>query len=253
MVVSAPDATSVAPLTTMACAMMFGTIIFATAAMATRGYLTADHALFKTAANPRSTALDIRSLNSMYTLLYHCSLLGLILFYAYICEYHPPYAHADKNYDADLFFFCTFLLFVVSAFTWRKHDNSDEANPSNKNSTSADSLLESNQNNRTVQEPNDKTEILNRDQTEEWKGWMQFMFLLYHYYHAEPVYNSIRIMITCYVWMTGFGNFSFFYLKGDFGAVRVLQMLWRLNFLVLFLCLSQGTTYILYYICFWSA
>jgi hypothetical protein len=75
------------------------------------------------------------------------------------------------------------------------------------------------------------------------------MFLLYHYYHAEEVYNSIRIMITCYVWMTGFGNFSFFYLKADYGIVRVLQMLWRLNFLVLFLCLTQGTTYILYYIC----
>ena len=75
------------------------------------------------------------------------------------------------------------------------------------------------------------------------------MFLLYHYYHAEEVYNAIRIMITCYVWMTGFGNFSFFYLKGDYSAVRVLQMLWRLNFLVVFLCLSQGTTYILYYIC----
>lgn len=28
-----------------------------------------------------------------------------------------------------------------------------------------------------------------------------------------------------------------------------MQMLWRLNFLVVFLCLSQGTTYILYYIC----
>jgi N-acetylneuraminate 9-O-acetyltransferase len=57
------------------------------------------------------------------------------------------------------------------------------------------------------------TDILNRDQTEEWKGWMQFMFLMYHYYHAEEVYNAIRIMITCYVWMTGFGNFSFFYIK----------------------------------------
>mmetsp|Transcript_16399 Transcript_16399/g.24577 ORF Transcript_16399/g.24577 Transcript_16399/m.24577 type:complete len:982 (-) Transcript_16399:121-3066(-) len=81
------------------------------------------------------------------------------------------------------------------------------------------------------------------------KAGCSLFFLLYHYYHAEEVYNSIRIMITCYVWMTGFGNFSFFYLKGDYSFVRVVQMLWRLNFLVLFLCLSQGTTYILYYIC----
>lgn len=49
--------------------------------------------------------------------------------------------------------------------------------------------------------------------------------------------------------MTGFGNFSFFYLKNDYSFVRLVQMLWRLNFLVIFLCLSQGTTYILYYIC----
>ena len=30
---------------------------------------------------------------------------------------------------------------------------------------------------------------------------------------ADQVYNSIRVFITAYVWMTGFGNFSFFYLK----------------------------------------
>jgi N-acetylneuraminate 9-O-acetyltransferase len=93
------------------------------------------------------------------------------------------------------------------------------------------------------------TEVLNREQTEEWKGWMQFIFLLYHYFSAHEVYNSVRVMITSYVWMTGFGNFSFFYLKSDFGIVRLLQMLWRLNFLVLLLCASQGNTYILYYIC----
>eukprot|EP00980_Cylindrotheca_fusiformis_P001454 scaffold345_cov134-Cylindrotheca_fusiformis.AAC.65 len=246
---SSTGAASVAPITTMASAMFFGTIIFATAAMATRGYLTADHMLFKTAANPRSSALDVRSLNSMYTLLYHSSVMGLILFYAYICEYHPPYAHADKNYDADLFFFCTFLLFVISAYTWRKHVNVDDKDKKLKSKQSVEDVPADSDKSSALEESNDKTEILNRDQTEEWKGWMQFMFLLYHYYHAEPVYNSIRIMITCYVWMTGFGNFSFFYLKGDFGAVRVLQMLWRLNFLVLFLCLTQGTTYILYYIC----
>ncbi len=42
-----------------------------------------------------------------------------------------------------------------------------------------------------------------------------------------------------------------FYLRrqGDYGAVRLLQMLWRLNFLVVLLCMAMGNTYILYYIC----
>lgn len=237
----------------MASAMMFGTIFFASAALATRAFLIGDKKIFDAAANPRSSALDVKSLPSIYTLLFHSSVFGFILFYAYICEYHPPYAHADKNYDADQFFFLTFLLFVVSFFTWRKHDESVGSAKQLKQHQSDDSASEISvvtQNGSTaIAEVNDKMEVLNRDQTEEWKGWMQFMFLLYHYYHAEDVYNAIRIMITCYVWMTGFGNFSFFYLKADFGAVRVLQMMWRLNFLVLFLCLTQGTTFILYYIC----
>lgn len=37
--------------------------------------------------------------------------------------------------------------------------------------------------------------------------------------------------------------------QGDYGAVRLLQMLWRLNFLVVLLCMAMGNTYILYYIC----
>jgi N-acetylneuraminate 9-O-acetyltransferase len=264
------DAASAASVSTMASAMLFGTIVFATAALAARSYMTGDTKLFEAAAHPKSSALDVRSLTSVYTLLFHSSVFGMILFYAYICENHPPYPHADKNYDADIFFFLTFLLFVVSAFTWKRHvpDNGKQAFARGKSHESGNELevenggsFDSNGHHngrppmaadgtiRPVADPNDKTEILNRDQTEEWKGWMQFMFLLYHYYHAEEVYNSIRIMITCYVWMTGFGNFSFFYLKADYGVVRVLQMLWRLNFLVLFLCLTQGTTFILYYIC----
>ncbi|KAG7338391.1 10 TM acyl transferase domain found in Cas1p-domain containing protein [Nitzschia inconspicua] len=264
------DAALAASMTTMASAMLFGTIIFATAALATRSYIMGDTTLFEAAAHPKSAALDVRSLTSVYTLLFHSSVFGMILFYAYICENHPPFPHADKNYDADIFFFLTFLLLVVSAFTWKRHVpdiNSKKALAKGKNHESGNEMevesggsfdgngqqkhpvVTADGTIRPIAEPNDKTEILNRDQTEEWKGWMQFMFLLYHYYHAEEVYNSIRIMITCYVWMTGFGNFSFFYLKADYGVVRVLQMLWRLNFLVLFLCLTQGTTFILYYIC----
>lgn len=52
----------------------------------------------------------------------------------------------------------------------------------------------------------------------------QYIFLMYHYYAASETYNVIRVFITCYVWMTGFGNFSFFYIKRDFGISRVLQV-----------------------------
>lgn len=214
------SAEEVAPLSSMAMAIFFGSIIFATVTLTTQRVISGQ-AVFKVLSNPRSSALDIQSSDSVFALLYSFSIFGLILFYGYICEYHPPYPHAEKSYDIDEFFFCTGLLILVSLFTLRKHND----------------------------DKNDD-EVLNRDQTEEWKGWMQFMFLLYHYFHAEgKVYNAIRIMITCYVWMTGFGNFSFFYLKADYSIIRVIQMLWRLNFLVIFLCLTQGTTYILYYIC----
>lgn len=235
-------AAETAPLTTMASAMMFGTMFFAAAAMGVKAYMMGDHRAFQLAQNPKSQPLDLKSYASLFTLFYHSSIFGMILFYAYICEYHPPHPHAEKSYDRDEFFFMTALLFLVSFFTLAKNDKKQVTI---QDGAEHKSIFEE----RAVAPPNDKTEILNRDQTEEWKGWMQFMFLLYHYYHAEEVYNAIRIMITCYVWMTGFGNFSFFYLKADFSSIRVMQMLWRLNFLVIFLCLTQGTTYILYYIC----
>ena len=62
--------------------------------------------------------------------------------------------------------------------------------------------------------------MLNRDQTEEWKGWMQFLFIMYHQQHAVDVYNLIRVFVSAYVWMTGFGNFSFFYVKADYSFNR---------------------------------
>ncbi|EFJ45254.1 hypothetical protein VOLCADRAFT_106065 [Volvox carteri f. nagariensis] len=91
--------------------------------------------------------------------------------------------------------------------------------------------------------------LLNRPQTEEWKGWMQVLFLLYHYFEAKEVYNAIRIFIAAYVWMTGFGNFSYYYKTGDFCIGRFAQMLWRLNFLVFFACVVLRNSYMLYYIC----
>merc|ERR1719409_141947 len=90
---------------------------------------------------------------------------------------------------------------------------------------------------------------LQRDQTEEWKGWMQLMFILYHYFAEAPIYNAIRLYIAAYVWMTGFGNFSYYYVKADFTALRFAQMMWRLNFFVFFVCTTMNNEYMLYYIC----
>ena len=142
--------------------------------------------------------------------------VGIIMAITYICEKHWFFEHASKSYSRDLFMFVLIIFFAYAFYT--------------------------------IKPVHDLT-LLSREQTEEWKGWMQFIFLLYHYFHAEEVYNSVRVMITCYVWMTGFGNFSFFYMKQDFGWLRVIQMLWRLNFSVLLLMWTHGNTYILYYIC----
>lgn len=150
---------------------------------------------------------------------------GALLAYFYICDRTDVFGSSTKNYNQDLFWFLYFLLIIVSAITSFKihHD---------KSPFSGKSIL-----------------YLNRHQTEEWKGWMQVLFLMYHYFAATEIYNAIRIFIAAYVWMTGFGNFSYYYIRKDFSLARFAQMMWRLNFLVLFCCMVLNNSYMLYYIC----
>eukprot|EP00438_Fugacium_kawagutii_P034689 Skav231160 [mRNA] locus=scaffold3252:187233:188813:- [translate_table: standard] len=90
---------------------------------------------------------------------------------------------------------------------------------------------------------------LSREQTDEWKGWMQIMFLMYHYFEEKEVYNAIRVYIAAYVWMTGYGNF-FLYRKGkSFTWRRTAQTMFRLNFLGFVVCIVLRNEYMLYYIC----
>ncbi|KAF3449891.1 hypothetical protein FNV43_RR05970 [Rhamnella rubrinervis] len=129
------------------------------------------------------------------------------------------------NYNRDLFVFLYLLLIIVSAMTSLKKHN-------DRSAFTGKSIL-----------------YLNRHQTEEWKGWMQVLFLMYHYFAATEIYNAIRVFIAAYVWMTGFGNFSYYYIKKDFSLARFAQMMWRLNFFVAFCCIVLNNDYMLYYIC----
>ncbi|XP_042009871.1 protein REDUCED WALL ACETYLATION 3-like isoform X2 [Salvia splendens] len=150
---------------------------------------------------------------------------GLILFYFYLCDRTNFFAYSTKSYSRDLFVFLYLLLVIASAMTsLKKHID--------KSPISGKSIL-----------------YLNRHQTEEWKGYMQVLFLMYHYFAASEMYNAIRIFIAAYVWMTGFGNFSYYYIRKDFSVARFAQMMWRLNFFVAFCCIVLNNDYMLYYIC----
>ncbi|KAL3643602.1 Protein REDUCED WALL ACETYLATION 3 [Castilleja foliolosa] len=150
---------------------------------------------------------------------------GGILFYFYLCDRTSFFADSTKSYNRDLFIFLYGLLIIVSAMTsFKKHND--------KSTISGKSIL-----------------YLNRHQTEEWKGYMQVLFLMYHYFAATEIYNAIRIFIAAYVWMTGFGNFSYYYIRKDFSLARFAQMMWRLNFFVAFCCIVLNNDYMLYYIC----
>ncbi|GMH27466.1 hypothetical protein Nepgr_029309 [Nepenthes gracilis] len=150
---------------------------------------------------------------------------GAILFYFYICDRTNLLGESTKTYNRDLFLFLYLLLIIVSATTsLKKHLD--------KSAFTGKSIL-----------------YLNRHQTEEWKGCMQVLFLMYHYFNATEMYNAIRVFIAAYVWMTGFGNFSYYYIRKDFSLARFAQMMWRLNFFVAFCCIVLNNDYMLYYIC----
>lgn len=73
--------------------------------------------------------------------------LGFIMGLTYVCENEWLFPHSQKEYNRDLFLFVHIIFF---AYAWL-----------------------------TIKPTKDLT-LLSRDQTEEWKGWMQFIFLLYH-------------------------------------------------------------------------
>ncbi|KAM4028982.1 N-acetylneuraminate (7)9-O-acetyltransferase isoform 1-T1 [Anomaloglossus baeobatrachus] len=143
--------------------------------------------------------------------------LGLIMAYFYFCDRANLYMKENKFYTHSSFFIPIIYILVLGVF---------------------------------YNESTKETKLLNRDQTDEWKGWMQLVILIYHVSGASsflPVYMHVRVLVAAYLFQTGYGHFSYFWLKGDFGIYRISQVLFRLNFLVVILCIVMDRPYQFYY------
>lgn len=142
-------------------------------------------------------------------------LFGSILLYTKILNEWQDSFDRKQNQNLDLFTSCVLLTCMTAGMTLKKTE---------------------------------KPAVLGREQTNEWKGWMQIMFLLYHYYRGTWIYNEIRVFVSCYVWMTGFGNFIYFTKKQDFSLKRVVTTIIRINLLTVGLMIFNGTSMMLYYV-----
>lgn len=92
--------------------------------------------------------------------------------------------------------------------------------------------------------------LLSRDQTDEWKGWMQFLILIYHYTHGSKqlwLFEIMRNLVAGYLFMTGYGHTMYFLRKEDYSFKRVASVLVRLNLLTCALAYMMRTDYMAHY------
>ena len=92
--------------------------------------------------------------------------------------------------------------------------------------------------------------FLSRDQTNEWKGWMQALIITYHYNRAWTAlwfWEVIRLAVSSYLFLTGFGHTLFFLQKEDYSFRRVAGVMIRTNLLPVTLSYVMRTRWLLYY------
>lgn len=168
------------------------------------------------------------------------SKFGAVLVYFYICD-RTHLSHAiNKGFSNSTFWFSLLLILILG-------------------------LLMSS---RTKQ-----TGVNHLDITREWKGWMQLYILVYHFvdgYSVQVPYFLARWCVSAFLFLSGFGHFRYFWRRsvvifetgccdnhGDlstaalpsfwFFVKRYMNVMFRMNFLVVALCFTMNRNYLAYY------
>jgi len=151
-----------------------------------------------------------------YTLTTSLAKLGIIMAYFYLCDRTNFFMKENKYYSPVSFWLPIGYVFALGLF---------------------------------FTEDSRYTKVLHRDQTDEWKGWMILVYLIYNMTGASSnlqIYNHIRVIVSSYLFISGYGHFFYLWHRGDAGIVRFFQVLFRLNMLVVVLCLCMNRPYQFY-------
>ena len=166
--------------------------------------------------------------------------LALVACYCYFADRTQLFNKAQKQYSRSEFLgFCT-IIFMMGILSLRRSVPALQKKSGAQSSQGRDQPF------------------LSRDQTDEWKGWMQLIILIYHYTGASKIlwiYQIIRLLVASYLFMSGFGHTLFFYNRADYSLRRCATVLIRLNMLSCILPYMMQTDYLFYYfaplISFW--
>ncbi|KAF7727049.1 hypothetical protein EC973_008096 [Apophysomyces ossiformis] len=166
-----------------------------------------------------SISKSVMSILPPEPILHTLFVFGLCLIYMYFGDRTQLFGKAQKQFEPLAFTFLMILVLGAGLLTLKVKKEGDQG-------------------------------FLNRHQTDEWKGWMQVIILVYHFLGASKVsgiYNAVRVLVAAYLFQTGYGHFFFFYKKADFGLGRVMNVMVRLNLLTFFLQYLMDTDYLSYY------
>ncbi|UPX16426.1 N-acetylneuraminate 7-O(or 9-O)-acetyltransferase [Ascochyta rabiei] len=92
--------------------------------------------------------------------------------------------------------------------------------------------------------------FLPRDQSDEFKGWMQIYVLVYAYTGASDImdfYKVFRVFVALYLFLSGYGHATYFLRTNDFSYQRVLGVVLRLNTPPVLLALALDRPYTSYH------
>ncbi|OWR48340.1 hypothetical protein KGM_210375 [Danaus plexippus plexippus] len=145
--------------------------------------------------------------------------LGMIMAYFYLCDRTNFFMKENKYYSEWSFWLPVGYVFALGLFF------TDESRSSSH------------------------SRVLHREQTNEWKGWMQLVILVYQVTGASkvlPIYMMVRALVSSYLFLTGYGHFYYTWKTGDTGLVRYFRVIFRLNFLTVVLCLTMNRPYQFY-------